>query len=482
MSLASPSLILSGFTTVIVALVVLGTLQLLFYVVSGGVPGTGYYYARRLRDPNGAVRQDTIKDLVERGDPSSMQLLIKALDDREVAIRVTAIEGLGRFQDPAIVPALLKHLTDASLIVQIKAIEALGKVPGVQLADEMQSVLRNGDPRAKLAALRVCRDSLDPQALPAIAELVLNIEDNVVNASIAVLKFYGTAALPPLAALLLEAGERAPRVVHAMVEIDSPGAQEPLRQAFRATNDPPVLRAILELLVEANQPGTPEFLIPYLSDPTCRIREDVVEAVAFLRSPACVRPLCRLLSDPIAPVRQKAAASLNRLSKTISDHEILEPFCQLLLDPNVEVRRFASQALSKMGGQLVQERVVRIMWGQETDEVLSFIEQHTGRPLSRMASFDELLLAVDRLLTNQRPTEDMNRVVDYIESLMIVLHGGNVRGQRVDEQNQDLLIKGRRTFYPLRPRNLNAVASGLLEFVSSKAEGDRWRVAGAQDR
>lgn len=476
MSLASPSLVLSGFTTVIVAIVALGTLQLLFYVVSGGVPGTGFYYARRLRDPVGTVRQETVKDLVQRGDHFALQLLIRALEDREVAIRVTAIEGLGRFQDPAIVDPLLKHLNDPALIVQIKAIEALGRVPGVQLSKEILHVLRDGDPRAKLAALHICRDSLDPQALPAIAKLVLDLEEHVVNAAVAVLKFYGAAALAPLANLLPDAGERAHRVVRAMVDIDPAAAQEPLRQAFRSASDPPVLRAILDLLVETNRPGTAEFLSPFLSDPTCRLREGVVEAVGFLRSPACVAPLCRLLSDSSLPVRQKAAASLNRLVIGIPDFEILDPLCETLQDPDIDVRRFAAAALSKMGNRAVQERVMRVMWGPETDNVAKFIEQLVGYPLSRMISFEELLLAVDRVLTNQRPTEEMKRAVDHLESLMIVLHGQMVRGQRVDEQNQDLLVKGRRMFYPLRPRSLHPLAAGLLEFVSSKSEGDRWRV------
>ena len=477
MVLSSPSLVLSGFTTVIVAIVVLGILQLLFYIVSGGIPGTGYYYARRLRDPSGAVRQETIKDLVERGDQFAMRLLIKALDDREVAIRVTAIEGLGRFQDPGIVDPLLKHLTDASLIVQIKAIEALGKVPGIQLAKEMVGILKDGDPRAKLAALRICRDSQDPQALPVIAKRAMDLDETVASAAASVLKFYGTAALAPLAALLPDSGEYALRVVRTMIEIDTPAAQEPLRQAFRSSSDTLVLRAILEALVESGRPGTAEFLIPYLSDTSCRIREAIVELIAFLRHPACLAPLCRLLSDPGIPLRQKAVVSLNRLVLNIPDYEIIDPLCEALLDPDIEVRRFAANALSRIGGEMVQERVIKLMWGEEVETVTRFIEQLVGTPLSRLLTFEDLLLAVDRVLTNQRPSDEMRRAIDYLESLMIVLHGANVRGQRVDEQNQDLLIKGRRMFYPLRPRQLHPLAAGLLEFVSSKPEGDRWRVA-----
>ena len=34
----------------------------------------------------------------------------------------------------------------------------------------MMKVVREGDPGAKLAALHICRDSLDPQALPAWEE------------------------------------------------------------------------------------------------------------------------------------------------------------------------------------------------------------------------------------------------------------------------------------------------------------------------
>jgi len=175
-------------------------------------------------------------------------------------------------------------------------------------------------------------------------------------------------------------------------------------------------------------------------------------------------------------IRRLAATSLDKLVATCADVEMVDPLGQALLDADPEIQRFASHALGGIGGAMVQQRVIKVLWGDQHKDVVAFVEKVVGFPMSRMVSFEEMVLGLDRLMTNQRPTEDDMMAIDYLESLLIVLYGSMfVRGHRVDDQTMDLLIRGRRTFYPLRLASLHPLASRLLKYVVNKAEGDRWR-------
>lgn len=477
LALGAMNWVLSGFSAVVIAIFVLGALQFVYFVVSGGIPGTGFYYARRLRDGNPQTRQEAVRELVERGDIFALGLLVKALEDRDVAIRVTAIEGLGNFRSTLIIEPLLKFLHDRNLIVRLKTIEALGKVPSSEIGPVLLEVLRDSDPRAKLVALRIFKDLRDPEALPAIAKLVLENDEQVHHAAVGVLMHYGSESITHLAALLSDSGDGAKRLVKAMLEIDRAGSYEPLRDAFATSHDLHVLKETLEALTASGRPGTADFLMPFLQDPAFPAREEVVEAMPYLRDPVSVIPLCHLLAEPDVRIRRKAATALDMLVTLCRDVEVVDPLCAALLDSDPEIRRYAARALGRIGGRLIQEKVVQAMWGEHASAVAAFVENVVGYPINRMVSFDELLLALDRVMTSQRLSEEALRCIDLLESLMIVLHGSNVRGQRVDEQTLDLLVKGRRTYYPLRLYDLHPLAAGLLDFVASKAEGDRWRVS-----
>lgn len=477
LGLAAMNWVLSGFSAVVIAIFVLGALQFTYFVVSGGIPGTGFYYARRLRDGNAQVRQEAVKDLVERGDVFAFGLLVKALEDRDLAIRVTAIEGLGNFRSTLIIEPLLKFLRDRSLVVRIKTIEAIGKVPSAEIGPVLVEVLRDSDARAKLVALRIFKDLRDPVALPAIARLVLESDEQVHHAAVGVLQHYGTESVRQLASLLPDATDGAKRVVKAMLEIDRAACYDPLKEVLATATDPHVLKETLEALTSSGRPGTADFLLPYMTDPAFPAREGVVEALPQLRDPVCVMPLCHLLSDQDVRIRRKAATALDMLVTLCRDYEVVDPLCAALIDADPEIRHYAARALGRIGGQLIQEKVIRTMWGEHAQPVIAFIEGIVGYSMNRMVSFDELLLALDRVMTSQRLTEESLRCIDLMESLMIVLHGANVRGQRVDDKTLDLLIRGRRTYYPLRMYELHPLAANLLEFVTTKTEGDRWRVS-----
>lgn len=473
------SLVLSGFSTVVEALVLLALLQVLYYVVSGGIPRTGYYYSRRLRDRNPHVRQGAIRDLVQRADSFSLRLLIDALDDREPAIRMAAVEGLGRCRDPLGVEHLIRMLSDPEIGVQVKTIEALAGTDSPEVIEAISARVLDAEQPVKLASLRVFKDVFMPGMLPVIAKLCLDPEEHVALAACTVACRYGDEALPHLTEVLLDAGEASERVVKTMTTINDRLSIDYLKQAFSRSQNMGTLKEAADALIDIGAPGTADFFIPFIQNPQHPARLHLVWSVPFLFDATVVGPMCKLLVDPDPRIRREATGALDKLVNAINDSRMIDPLIEALLSQEREISLYAARALGQIGTRPVFQRVLRTMYGQQTDELVDFVERTVGYPMSRMVTFEELLLGLDRVMTTSRLTADTLKAIGVIESLLIIMYGPGVRGQHLDEGSEDLLIRGRRSFYPLNPGDLHPLALKLLEYVSSKAESDRFRIAHA---
>lgn len=471
--------VLSGFSTVVAALVVLGVLQVLYFVVSGGIPRTGFYYSRRLRDSNPHVRQDAIKDLVQRADAFALKQLVAALEDREVAIRLAAVEGLGRTKDPAVAESLIRMLGDPELAVRIKATDALAGMPTAEGVQAIIEQLAEADPRYKIAALRVFRDVYAPGALPAIARMTLDLEEQVALAACTVAVQYGDEAIPHLGEVVPDAGEAAERVVKTMLTINDAACVGPLKQAFLRSQNLWSLKECADALINIGAPGTADFFIPHLQNPSHPARLHLVWSLPFLFEPSIVPPLLALLVDPDARIRREAHTSLEKLVSSMGDTRITDPLLAGLASPEREICKYSGLALGQLSTRHVIMRVMRALYGADADATTAFLEGIVGYPMARMITYDEMVLGLDRIMTNNRLSADTMRAVGILESLLIILHGHSLRGQRLDEGSNDLLIKGRRTFYPMSLADLHPAADLVLEYVSSKSEGDRFRMAHA---
>lgn len=465
---------LSVFGWIIGCLLILGALQMVYFLVSGGIPGTSYYFGRRLRDPSGIVRMGAIKQLAQRADALALGMLLEAVKDRESAIRVAAAKALARYSDPAVIEALVRLSRDENAGVRSVCIELLSKHQDDRAVAAIADCLKDGQSAVRIAALRALGQLKAVETLDELAQAITDRDPEVTRVAKSTVGSFGAQAIPSLAAVLPDSGNAAKHVIDVMIEADSLGAFEPLYQALMGSRSLTVVVEILAALARMDHPQTIDVMVPLLEDPAFPARDAVIEALVFMRDPAAIGPLCQALGDPDPMIRKLVAQGLDRLVTAVKSAEMIDPLCVALRDPDRQVRRYAAQILGKFGGTLVLNRVIDAMWGELSEMVKDFLEVSLGTQISKLVSYEDIALALDKLLTGTKG-EQTERAIAVLESLLIVLYSPFVRGHRFDAENVELLVKSRRTTYPVVLAQLHPLAAELVEFVPTRAEGDRWR-------
>lgn len=465
----------SGFNGILTALIVLGGLQFLYFIFSGGIPGTRFYYARRLRDGSAMVRQETIKELFAKGAEFARELLLQALDGSDASTRALAIEALGHMGDAEVAPRLIKHLKDPSLAIQMKTIEALTNYPSLAASEAIAEITPKADPRVQIVALRYFRDHPDVARVPLAAQLVLSFDEHVPRLAMALLSEFPDEALAEIAKLIPSADDRTSTAIAAMLEIDRSASAEHLMSILSEVRYHGALRDVIETLGRLGAPGTADFLAPYASDAGFPMRDVVLDALGNLPEPSAIKHLLRLQAEPDPRLRTRAKRALSKAISCCSVEQILPIMGAALRAPEVAIARSAAIILGEYAGLKGVAVVMRVLWGEDAPEIQGFLEGMTGTPLGRLVTFDEMLLAIDRLTSDTHPSTSVQKTLNAISSLLIVLHGDKLRGLRVDPETTDLMVRGRRVLYPLHYEHLHPMAKNMLEWVASKAEGDRWR-------
>jgi len=468
-----------GFNSVLITLLVLFALQVLYYIFGGGVPGTTYYFSRRMRDPRALIRMENVVELMERGDAFAKQVLVGAIDDQEPAIRSLAVEALALTGDPALISMIIGCLKDPHDGVRLKAANSLARIATPEVAQAMNELLRSPDVRLQFVGLRFFKDYRDQEAVPALAALTLEAEESMLVTTIQVLSAYGDAALAALARLIPSAGENVRNVLRAMLEINRVNAYEHLCDAFSATVDPEIHREILWVFSRQTFQDSARFLVEFVSQPNFPSRESILETLPFLADYSIFLTLAKNLSDPDQRLRRRVESALDGMVERCNIQDLIDPLCEALIAPDQEMRIYGSKTLGRIGGRLIQQRTMEVLWGEKSDDVATFLEGVTGYKISRMINFDAIMLAVDRLLTNNRPSREALKGVDFLASMLIVLYRDSIRGWRLDDYTCEMLVRGRRSIYPLRLEKIHPLAVNLLQWVMTRAEGDRWRTGSA---
>ncbi len=466
---------IDGFNSVLITLGVLFALQVLYYIFGGGVPGTTWYFTRRMRDPRAFIRRENVVELMERGDAFAKQVLVGAIDDTEPTIRGLAVEALALTGDPALIAMIIGCLKDPHEAVRLKAANSLARIATPEVAQAMKELLRSPDVRLQFVGLRFFKDYRDPEAVPALAALTLEAEESMLTTAIQVLSAYGDSALASLARLIPSAGENVRNVLRAMLDINRVNAYEHLCEAFAATVDGEIHREILWVFSRQLFQDSGRFLVDFVGMPNFPSRESVLETLPFLADASIFLTLAKNLSDPDLRLRRRVESALDGMVERLNIQDLIEPLCEALIAPDQEMRIYASKTLGRLGGRLIQQRTMDVLWGEKAADVATFLEGVTGYNISRMINFDAIMLAVDRLLTNNRPSREALKGVDFLSSLLIVLYRDAIRGWRLDDYTCEMLVRGRRSVYPLRLEKIHPLAVDLLQWVTTRAEGDRWR-------
>lgn len=461
----------SGFSFLVTLLVILGGLQLAYFIISGGLKGTRFYFQARIHDPNPSVRAGVIRSLAARGDAVALQFLLLALEDAEPNNRLSAIEGMRRFTEPSVQEALIRLAADAHPAVRRAAVASLGRFQSPEAIATLEKRLSDPVPAVQIAAIQGLKVAQEPATIEPIARVLSSQDKEVVRHAQEALLPFGIPVIDRLGAMLPEVGGAASPVIRVMTQLDRELACRAIAQALPAMRHTMAIAEAFQLLVRNQQPGLVPLFVSLLDLPDFPSHELVIHNLVKLHDAEAVAPLCRHLRNP--RFRQGVIAALETLAPFFG-REMLPSLGEAIRDPDRAVRQAASHLLGHIGGSVMVDAGLVMLWGERAAERRAFLERHLGYSVHRLAHYHEAALSLDRLLTSTMGEEGL-RAIDELESLMIILYGNCMRGVMVNEQPQ-LILKDRRTLYPVRPDHLNPLAADLLDFAANMAEGDRFRM------
>lgn len=461
----------SGLGFLITLLVILGALQVAYYVVSGGLKGTRFYFQAKIHDANPAVRAAVIRTLSARGDAVALTYLLQAVGDAEPANRLSVVEGLRRFSEPAVLDALNFLSDDAHPTVRRAATSALGRFQTPKSLEALIKRLSDTVPAVQVAAIQGLKVAQQPETIELIARGLMSNDKDVVRQAQDALMPFGIQVIDRLGAMLPEVGSSATTFFRVMLQLDRDLASQAIVKALPAMRQLPAISEALHLLVRNQHPGLVPLFTQLLEIADYPSHPQVVEAMVRLHEPAVIAPLSRHLHNP--RLRSTVVAALEGLAPVFG-RELLVPLGQAIQDEERPVRQAAARLLSRVGGALMVDAGLLMLWREGLNEHRSFLERHLGYSVHRLATYSEAILSLDRLMTSSLGEEGL-RAIDELQSLLVLIHGESLRGLKVNDVPH-LILKDRRTLYPLRFEHLNPLAADLLEFAANQAEGDRFRL------
>ncbi len=462
----------SGFGFLVTLLVILGVLQIAYFVVGGGLKGTRYYFNAKIHDPNPAVRAGVIRTLAARGDTVALGFLMRAVEDSEPNNRLTAIEGMRRFSEPAVQNCLIRLSGDPHPVVRRAAVVALGRFQSPEAIEMLVKRLSDTTPAVQIAAIQGLKVAQEPATIEAIARALTSNDKDVVRHAGEALIPFGIPVIDRLGVMLPEAGPAASAFIRVMTQMDRELASQAIAQALPAIRHTQAISDALSLLVRSQYPGMVTLLTQLLDVPDYPSHDQVIQSFVKLNDPEAIVPLCRQLTS--ARLRPAVVVALESLA-SVYGRELLVPLMGAIQSSDMSVRKASSHLLGRVGGVAMVDAGLSMLWGEDSADHRAFLERHLGYPVVRLATYPDAALSLDRLLTGTQGEEGA-RAIDELESLMILLYGDCMRGVTINEQSQ-LILKDRRTLYPMRFDHLHALASDLLDFASNAAEGDRFRSA-----
>ena len=461
----------SGFSFLVTLLIVLGGLQLAYFVVSGGLKGTRFYFQARIHDPNPAVRATVIRALAARGDGVALEFLLKALDDAEPNNRLAAIDGMRRFSESAVQDAMIRLSADPHPVVRRAAVSALGRFQSPEAVETLVKRLTDTVHAVQISAIQGLKVAQEPATIEPIARTLASQDKEVVRQAQEALLPFGIPVIDRLGAMLPEVGSAASALIRVMTHLDRELACRAIAQAIPEMRHTMAIGEALQIVVKSQQPGLVPLLSSLLDIPDYPSHELVIHSFVKLHDPESIAPLCRHLRT--ARFRSSVVSALETLPPFFG-REMLAPLGEAMRDGDRAVRKAASHLLGHVGGSVMVDAGLLMLWGERAAEHRAFLERHLGYSLQRLSSYHEAALSLDRLMTSTMGEEGL-RAIDELESLMVLLYGDCLRGVLINE-NAQLILKDRRTLYPVRPDRLNPLAADLLDFAANMAEGDRFRL------
>jgi len=278
-------------------------------------------------DPNGFVRSASAEALgrsVELPAPEVVSRLLAAIDDPNNYVCAAAVNSLGLLKVTEAVHQVETCLEDVHPIVVQAAILAIARIDPSRIKDRLIEFLKSDEYLIHLAAARACgwltHVPCGPYILRSLQDFMA-LED---QQDLKLPKLY----IEVLSRLQIK------EAIPTLVEI--------------AENVVGLRGVAVEALVEMNAEEAASILSPLLSDPSNRLRRNLIEMMMQADYDTAL-PLVRpLLKDSAITVRETALAAVSKWGDKVSAEDVRQIAYN---DPNPFVRPQAVLTLTKLLGQ-----------------------------------------------------------------------------------------------------------------------------------
>jgi HEAT repeat protein len=331
-------------------------------------------------DPNGFVRSASAEALgrsVELPAPEVISHLLAAIDDPNNYVCAAAVNSLGLLDAKQAVNQVEACLEDSHPIIVQAAILAMARIDPERIEDKLVDYLQSEDYLIHLAATRACGWLMHQ----ACGELVLKALQNFIENN-----DQHDFKLPKL-------------YIEVLTRLDTREAIPTLMEI--AEREVGLRGVAVEALVEMKAEEAASILSPLLSDPSNRLRRNLIEMMMQADYEAAV-PLVRpLLRDNAITVRETALAAVSKWKDRVSVGDVRQIAYS---DPNPFVRPQAVITLTNLLGQEALPDLV---------ELADDVNLHVRRAVAQsLAEIDHLSPAGKRVLLKLANDED---TIEYIK-------------------------------------------------------------------
>ncbi|MFX0095802.1 MAG: HEAT repeat domain-containing protein, partial [Candidatus Hodarchaeota archaeon] len=297
--------------------------------------------------------EKTVKALGTSADVRAVKPLGQILlDNKKEEIRIAAVRSLYKISPiDALVPfldLLIKALGDDSFHVQFFGMKTLVRMDNLAFRRVLETLLRDKNPRARIAAAKVLGEMGD---LRAIGPLLKCLKDDYYRLRRAIAWVLGDlknkkAIKPLIKALTDERPEVKEAAAWSLGKLGSHRATKMLINTLKNKEEPQYVRGnAAEALGTIGDVRGLEPLLNALKDKNDWVRQASARGLGRLGDPRAVDSLIENLKNRNYLTREACAWSLGRLGCV----RAVKPLVKAMIDSNDSVRESATEALKTMG-------------------------------------------------------------------------------------------------------------------------------------
>jgi HEAT repeat protein len=306
-------------------------------------------------DPNGFVRSAAAEALgraVEQPLPEVISHLLAAIDDSNNYVCAAAVNSLGLLNAKQAVSQVEACLEDDHPIIVQAAILALARIDPSRIKARLLDYLQSEEYLIHLAATRVCgwlmMEECGPFVLQRLQEFMTENDQNDFKLPKLYIEVLARLNLKEAIPVLVEIAEKEVGLrgvaVEALVEMKAEEAASILSPLL---SDPSnrLRRNLIEMMIQADYEAALPLVRPLLRDNAITVRESALAAISKWEDRVSVADVRQIaFSDPNPFVRPQAVITLAKLL----GQEALPDLIDLAEDLNVHVRRAVAQSLAEM--------------------------------------------------------------------------------------------------------------------------------------